>query len=457
MPYGSNSDLPPAVREKYSDRCQAVFRRVFNENHGDGEDRAFRVAHSAARRCMEAKKSVDKQPLPATKFNVFSGLLKAYDAGDGKKRIKTVASSTLTDRQGDQMTLKALQAMAQTAEGMTVFLNHSYKVPEDVFGVVKGTEITERGQEYDLDFDIEVDEDNPRALATHKSIERGVKLGTSVGAIVKDAYKDRNSGVVVIDDVALLEASIVGIPANPRSFVHYAVKALNEAEPESDEEAGFEPGSQTVVVESQKAEKVEDHPQPDNATQAREEGEDTVESPPPAESVDNDTHPKHSTTKDVENPSEEASEPEAAQEGEEPAPESAADGTTKSTEPEKKPMPASDLDSDVVGDEAKALLAMKQADFTTLLKMVETTTSELVETKKALWDAEKKVKALERERDEANANVELAKQFVNKLAELPIGRRASHSAVITDFQTKFGGIYDPDFIKMLTSGETTNG
>ena len=107
-----------------------------------------------------------------------------------------------------------------------------------------------------------------------------------------------------------------------------------------------------------------------------------------------------------------------------------------------------------MGDEAKALLSLKQADFTTLLKMVETATSELVTTKKALWDAQKALTAAERERDEANANVALAKQFVQKLSELPLGRRASYAGLITDFNEKFSGVYDPDFIKMLTTGDS---
>jgi hypothetical protein len=277
-----------------------------------------------------------------------------------------------------------------------------------------------------------------------------VKLGTSIGAQILPggAWKDTTKGVTVIDDVALLEASIVGIPANPRSFVHYAMKALEDATEEVEE-----------ALEIAK----EQEP-PDNATAAREGGDEAVASPPPAESVDTDTQPNVTTVEGVENPpAESPAEPEAAQEGETPAPESSADGTTKAIEPEKtpesakEPMPASDLDTYDVGDEAKALLAMKQADFTTLLKMVETATSELVDTKKALWEAQRTVKALERERDEANANVELAKQFVNKLAELPIGRRASHAAVISDFSEKFSGIYDPDVIKMLTSGENSNG
>lgn len=365
--------------------------------------------------------------LPDAKFNVFSGLLKAVDAGDGKRRIKTVASSTLEDRQGDQLTLKALQSMADSAVGMTVFLNHSYKVPEDVFGIVEKTSVVQRGDEFDLDFDVEVEEDNPRAVATHKSVVRGVKLGTSIGAQVLPggAWKDATKGVTIIDDVALLEASIVGIPANPRSFVHYAMKALDEATPEEAEEA------QEIAKE------IAEPPEPAEEPSADETAPETPEGAESPETVD--------------------PEPETAQEGEEPAPESADDGTTKAIEPEKPPMEVSDLDTYDVGDEAKALLAMKQTDFTTLLKMVETATSELVETKKALWEAQKSVKALESERDAANANVELAKQFVAKLAELPIGRRASHAAVISDFSEKFSGIYDPDVIKMLTSGENSNG
>ena len=441
MPYASTSDLPPAVREKYSGRCLSVFRSAFNANHKDGEEKAFRIAHSAARRCMEAK-SVDHLTLPEAKFNVFSGLLKAVDAGDGKKRIKTVASSTLEDRQGDQLTLKALQSMADSAVGMTVFLNHSYKVPEDVFGIVEKASINQRGDEFDLDFDVEVEEDNPRALATHKSVVRGVKLGTSIGAQILPggAWKDATRGVTIIDDVALLEASIVGIPANPRSFVHYAMKALDETMPEEAEEAQVtvttNTASNSVTV------KVMDPPLPEDPA---------AEEP----SADESTTPE--TPEGAESPETVEPEPETAQEGDEPAPESADDGTTKAIEPEKPPLEVSELDTYDVGDEAKALLSMKQADFATLLKMVETTTSDLVEAKKALWEAQKSVKALESERDAANANVELAKQFVNKLAELPIGRRASHSAVISSFQDRFSGIYDPDVIKMLTSGENSNG
>lgn len=56
MPYASNSDLPAAVKENYSDRCQTVFRDVFNEDFkkNKNESRAFAIANSAAKNCMKA-------------------------------------------------------------------------------------------------------------------------------------------------------------------------------------------------------------------------------------------------------------------------------------------------------------------------------------------------------------------------------------------------------------------
>lgn len=57
MPYASNAELPPEVKDRYSTDCQSVFRRVWNdtfEKSGD-EARAFATAHTAAGNCEEAK------------------------------------------------------------------------------------------------------------------------------------------------------------------------------------------------------------------------------------------------------------------------------------------------------------------------------------------------------------------------------------------------------------------
>lgn len=53
MPYASNDDLPPAVRDHLPEHAQDIFREAFNhawQQHGDDESRAFRIAWSAVKR-----------------------------------------------------------------------------------------------------------------------------------------------------------------------------------------------------------------------------------------------------------------------------------------------------------------------------------------------------------------------------------------------------------------------
>lgn len=237
MPYGTNGDLPPAVRTRYSEHCQAVFRNVWNDVHsrtGD-EGQAFASAHAAAKKCEGRK---DMTELLPKRFNIFSGLLKAYEetlpSGDTKRKLRTTASSTVRDHAGDEILLPAIEQMAQKAQNnMTIFLNHSYKVPEDILGSVKSASVVQRGYDadgvpiVDLDFDIDVEDSNPRAVQTYAAIKNGTQLGTSIGAMVRHATK-RKGGGHIIDDLELLEASIVGIPMNPRSWVQYAMKSLSE-------------------------------------------------------------------------------------------------------------------------------------------------------------------------------------------------------------------------------------
>jgi cation transport regulator ChaB len=63
MPYASIDQLPPAVRGRYSPRCQRVFMRAFNDHDGDEASR-FKVAHTAAGRCKESGKAMDEYTEP---------------------------------------------------------------------------------------------------------------------------------------------------------------------------------------------------------------------------------------------------------------------------------------------------------------------------------------------------------------------------------------------------------
>lgn len=182
-------------------------------------------------------------------FKLFTGTLKAYETESGDRYVSGTTSSTIRDLHGDEMSMNALKSMCDTAkQNMTVFLNHNYNVPEDLFGSATDARIVKRrdvetGEEvYDLDIDVKVcpEDENPQAMQAYRAIKRGVKLGLSIGARVETADKKRDdkSGLdtYVIDKVRLLEASVVGIPANQRSYLHNAVKSLRgnsaDGEPE---------------------------------------------------------------------------------------------------------------------------------------------------------------------------------------------------------------------------------
>ena len=164
-------------------------------------------------------------------FKIYAETLKTVlGESDGKRRLHGIASSTVKDRHGDVITLSAMQKMEQAATGMTIFFNHDYTVPESVAGTVEKAEIRAHPSDpdiFDLVYDIRLSETNPRAVQAWDHIQGGTQLGLSIGARIPNggATKDAD-GVFTISDIELLETSIVGVPASPRSWVEYAVKSL---------------------------------------------------------------------------------------------------------------------------------------------------------------------------------------------------------------------------------------
>jgi HK97 family phage prohead protease len=181
-------------------------------------------------------------------FKLYTNALKAYTAENGDLHVRGTTSSTIVDMHGDEMTLAALKSMEETAkQNMTVFLNHNYNVPDDLFGSVTDARIvkrfdTELGTEvYDLDIDVRVvgEDENPLAMKTYRAIKRGVKLGLSIGARVEKVAKRKGAEgkeTYVIDSVRLLESSVVGIPANQRSYLQSALKSLRPKSNDADTE-----------------------------------------------------------------------------------------------------------------------------------------------------------------------------------------------------------------------------
>lgn len=155
--------------------------------------------------------------------------------------VRMVGSSTVKDLQGDIMTLTALQDMANGSPDLTIFLNHEYRVPDDVFGKLYGKpEIRMAGSIADLHLaavaDLSRDEPgrypHSKAYDTYTQIKKGkIKLGSSVGCQVTQYQfldpDDFFSGIL-IEHVIWVEHSVVGVPASQRAWVEQAVKGLFE-------------------------------------------------------------------------------------------------------------------------------------------------------------------------------------------------------------------------------------
>ena len=168
------------------------------------------------------------------------------DKGDGKLRVRLVASTNMRDLAGDTFTQKALGEMESQAVGTTMFLNHKRQVPEDVFGSVEKAELVVRtvndlhGEPVKvaaLEYTVVVAKSNPRAMQTYEQIADGTaRLGASVTVAVLDKQPQSKGVGDIINGIYYLECSVVGIPMNPGSFVEYASKCL-DLDPEVSTEA----------------------------------------------------------------------------------------------------------------------------------------------------------------------------------------------------------------------------
>ena len=245
MPYESVADLPAAIRKKYGS-CAKAFVGAFNSTYEkSGEARAFAVAHAAAQRCQRKESSMTLDPtaavpeeeVPGPKFRIITKALQGAmpdEKDTSRRRFKATASSTIIDMAGDEIEMPALEKMAQQfREGRTIFMNHKWRDVEEAFGLTDSAEVIQRGFDpktnkpiYDLDIGGVVNTPNPKAVRLADSIDGGfVKLGASVTAIVRK-HRRKSEGGMAISDVDVIEASIVGVPENQRSWAQKAATAI---------------------------------------------------------------------------------------------------------------------------------------------------------------------------------------------------------------------------------------
>ncbi|HET9029258.1 MAG TPA: HK97 family phage prohead protease [Candidatus Aquilonibacter sp.] len=186
-----------------------------------------------------------KPPPPEVRrdFKVHSNAaLKAVRKDVGGREVKYlegIASSTVRDRHGDTITPNAQAMMLEKARRLTMWLNHSYDVPEDILGTCEESELrastdADGSDILDLVIRCHVDEENPRALKAWKHVEGGTQLGFSIGGAITDCEIDEENDdgtswcpPLIINGLDLYEISLVGIPANPRSYTRNFVQEMS--------------------------------------------------------------------------------------------------------------------------------------------------------------------------------------------------------------------------------------
>lgn len=352
-------------------------------------------------------------------FKIFSGALKAFEKevdGQNRRYLSCTASSTVEDLHGDVMTDDCVMDMAPQAKskGMTIFLNHSYKWPEDVFGKTTDARIVNRTANadgkpiYDLDLEIQLNEANERAINSYTAIkEQGIKAGVSIGAMITEwDYRDEEEGFwggLEIKKVDLLEASIVGIPANQRSWVVNALTALGAPKQIVRKALGM-----PAVTKSEKP-----------SAPVEEEKEAPVEVTEPITDVEDSAAP----SEELETPDETDDTPA----------ESTDDGTEKdSSAPE------------VVAELKAAGLDGELLEIT--LGFLEDAAAEVASLRKANADLGEEITDLKRQLNEAA-------EVVETIARTPLGRKAAFATPVADFRQKFGAIYGEQILNLLSEGD----
>lgn len=162
-------------------------------------------------------------------FKIFTA---AAQADEKEPIVHMIGSSTVKDLQGDTMTVNALADMCKIAPMLSVFLNHTYNLPQDLFGsIIEAPMLVQQDGVADLHLTVGVEMTNAAAATTLGYIRNGRRLGCSVGCMItKYEVADEEDGdqwyfyPLIIHGVYVVEFSVVGIPANQRSWVDNALK-----------------------------------------------------------------------------------------------------------------------------------------------------------------------------------------------------------------------------------------
>jgi hypothetical protein len=289
-----------------------------------------------------------------------------------------------------------------------------------------------------MDLEVLLNETNPRAVQTYDAVEAGVKLGVSIGALIKDWHPRDPKDTwgwdgMVINDVELLEASIVGIPANPRSWVTNAVKSLQAAVKAATEEADEAEAHAAEVIAALAA----------STKEADGDTDDTID-PDPITDDESEGDPEEAL--EGEN---EAMETEKAAKCPDCGEAGCKNPAHKSVDPSDEQPP-----SDGAAEEKQGEETTKDAPAQTAVVVSSASVEDAIDLLVRGYQAEiaklsAQLSQATQERDQALEALKTATQIVDKIASLPIGRKTAFAQATTTFKDRFGGVYDDDFLKFL--------
>lgn len=133
-----------------------------------------------------------------------------------------IASTVSVDRDDERMSSESLKMMVMDIKtaGVNLFGNHEHNW-ENTLGYIKDAELVDNKVQIKIDLDDPTT--NPKIPMLLNKLKRGINLGLSVGGNVLsykwDYDKTSNKKVKVLDRVKIYEVSVVGIPANPDSYL----------------------------------------------------------------------------------------------------------------------------------------------------------------------------------------------------------------------------------------------
>lgn len=404
-----------------------------------------------------------EQLLSLPKIKVFTDALKAYETPSGQRVFRCTASSTIKDLHGDFMTEDCVRDMARqakngpTGNGLTIFLNHSYKVPEDVAGKVMSAQTLTRENDegglpiWDMDYEVRLASGTPRLDQTWNLIKNEeITLGISIGAyILEYDFIDKEEGYwggLVINKVLLVETSIVGIPANQRSWIQNGVIAIGKS-------LGFEEKTIRRVLDGKEA--------PPVMTKSIEAVANASVITASAVTDDEDlVVTAQAPTSD--NPAPEADEAPEAEVIADAAPEteSTDEQPTEATPDEtagETPEEVTDSDDPALADVAPEIALSLEAGSTPAVELVlaalETAAAQVRTLRTEKAELEDRIKVLTDERDQAIKDRDDAAEIIEAVAKAPLGRKTQFQAPVSSFQARFAGIYDQAFLKLLDETE----